>query len=343
MTLTVGDARALAGDLLAASGLAPDDAARTAEAIVLADCWGVASHGLMRLPFYLERIRAGGYPAGARLETVSDTGPAVALDGGGGLGHWQLGRAASLAAERCAEHGVAAVSVGNSGHCGALGVYTLPPLEAGHLALVFSNGPAVMAPWGGSDPLLSTSPLAAGIPTRPRPAIVDLATSAVARGRIAGHARRGEPLPEGWALDADGQPTTDAQAALDGLLAPMGGAKGFALALLVESLTGGLAGPRLSAEVTDMFQADQAAEPQRIGHLVLALDPGRFGTGGPEATQARLDDLARRVEAAGGRLPGAARRRPEEIDASTPLEVDPGVEADVRAWAATLGVAVRPG
>ena len=111
------------------------------------------------------------------------------------------------------------------------------------MSLVFSCGPAVLPPWGGTERLLSTSPIAAGFPTGPRPVIIDLALSTVARGKIAAYAQRGEPLPDGWALDADGNPTNDAQEALVGMLSPLGGAKGFALAYLVEALTGALIGP----------------------------------------------------------------------------------------------------
>lgn len=330
MSLTVSEARALATELLHSTGLEHDACVRTADAIVLADAWGVGSHGLMRLPYYLERLRAGGYPVDADLEISVDTGPIVALDGGGGLGHWQLHRAAELGSTRCAEYGIAAVSVANSGHCGALGVYVLPALARAQIALVFSTGPAVMAPWGAATPLLSTSPLAAGIPCRPRPAIIDLASSAVARGRIAAHARRGEPLPEGWALDADGHPTTDASAALMGMLAPLGGAKGYAIALLVESLTGAMVGPRLAGDVTDMFAADDADRPQAIGHLIVTLDPGRLSADGADAAQARLDELAARIAAAGGRLPGAARRMPDELDPDEPLAIDSDLEATLR-------------
>jgi (2R)-3-sulfolactate dehydrogenase (NADP+) len=338
VSLTVGQARELTARLLEAAGLPAEHAAVTAEAVVLADIWGVGSHGLIRLPFYLERTLAGGYPADAQLLTVTDTGPAVTLDGGGGLGHWQLSRAAGLAVERCDAFGIAAVGVGNSGHCGALGVYTLAALRAGHLALVFSNGPAVMPPWDGVQPLLSTSPLAAGIPSRPKPAIVDLASSTVARGRIAAYASRGEVLPDGWAFDRQGRPTSDPDEALAGMLAPLGGAKGFALALLVEALSGALVGPALSPDVTDMFRPEDAGTPQRIGHLVVTLAPGRFDVEGGHRAQARFDELARRVQEAGGRLPGSRRTLPEEIDPGAPLPLSRQLEDELAGWARRLGV-----
>jgi (2R)-3-sulfolactate dehydrogenase (NADP+) len=338
VSVTVGGARALCRELLEGVGLQRAHADTTARCIVLADSWGVGSHGLMRLPYYLERTLAGGYPAEATLTTVTDTGPVVVLDGGGGLGHWQLWAGAELASERAGQYGIGAASVGNSGHCGALGVYTLPALDRGLLALVFSNGPAVMAPWGASTPMFSTSPLAAGIPCRPRPSIVDMATSAVARGKIASYAQRGEPLPPGWALDDAGEPTQDAQAALKGLLAPLGGAKGFALAFMVEALAGGLVGPSLSADVSDMFAAQEASTPQRIGHLVLVLDPARFDVEGGEGASRRLADLAARVEGAGGRLPGSGRRLPEDIADDAVLDLPPALQADLRSWAERLQV-----
>jgi (2R)-3-sulfolactate dehydrogenase (NADP+) len=342
--LTVAAARALTRDLLAATGVPEAAAAQTAQALVLADVWGVGSHGLLRLPFYLQRLTEGGCNPAARLRPVTDTGPLVTYDGEDGLGHWQVWRAAEAAAGRCAASGVAVAAVGRSSHCGALGVYTLPLLAAGYVALVFSNGPAVMPPWGGSAPVLSTSPIAAGVPCRPRPAIVDLATSAVARGKIAGRAQRGEPLPEGWAFTAGGEPTTDAAAALRGMLAPLGGAKGYALAFVVEALTGGLVGPALSTDVADMLAADDAARPQRISHLVVALDPARLDIGagqpGPPGEQARLGALAASVAAAGGRLPGSRRVLPGELDEQAALTVGERVLAELGDWAQRLKVPI---
>lgn len=336
--LTVAAARTLTQDLLAATGVGPEEAAQTAQAIVLADVWGVHSHGLLRLPFYLRRLTAGGCNPAARLRPVTDTGPLVTYDGENGLGHWQLWQAARTAAGRCAASGVAVAAVGRSSHCGALGVYTLPLLDAGYVALVFSHGPAVMPPWGGTAPVLSTSPIAAGVPSKPRPAIVDLATSAVARGKIAARAQRGEPLPEGWAFTAAGEPTTDPAAALTGMLAPLGGAKGFALAFLVEALTGGLVGPALSTGVTDPFATQDAGRPQEISHLVVAFDPARLGI--EPGSPSRLDQLAASVQAAGGRLPGARRLLPAEVDERAELSLTGQVLREVGDWADRLAVEV---
>ncbi|TDE10104.1 Ldh family oxidoreductase [Jiangella asiatica] len=338
--IAVGTARDLAASALRAAGVPADKADRTAQLLVTADVWGVGSHGLMRLPRYLARLAAGGLRADAELTAVRTTGPVVAFDGHDGLGHWQLWDAAAAAAERAARYGVAAASVGNSSHCGALGLYTAPALRRGLVSLVFSTGPAVMAPPGTATPLLSTSPLAAGVPgaaTGTTPGsqsgghtIVDLATSAVARGRIAAAARRGEPLPAGWAVDTDGLPTTDAAAALTGMLAPMGGAKGFALAFLVEALAGAAVGPALATGVPDMFDAASDTEPQRIGHLVITLDPALVDVdgGGPD----RLARLRADVTAAGGRVPGAGKPLPWEIDPDAVVDIADDVIAELRSW-----------
>ena len=338
---TVGRAQRLATDLLAACGLEPPAAAQTAESLVLADVWGVHSHGLMRLPYYLQRLADGGCNASATMRPTTDTGSVVVFDGEDGLGHWQVWRAAETARDRCATVGVAVVGVGRSSHCGALGVYTLPLLEAGLVGLVFSHGPAVMPPWGGAAPVVSTSPLAAGIPCRPRPAIVDLATSAVARGRIKDAAERGEALPDGWAFTSAGEATTDPTSALAGMLAPLGGPKGFALAFLIEALTAGLAGPALSADVPDMFAASDSAAPQRIAHLVVALDPSRLDVEGHSGTPGnRLDRLAANVTAAGGRVPGSGRALRHEVDVHQPLALSEQTWQEMGRWAERLSVDV---
>lgn len=337
---TVGELRGRAAELLTAVGLPPERAAVTARILVLADVWGVPSHGLMRLPYYLARLTAGGCRPDAELTTVSDTGPVVAFDGGGGLGHWQSWSAAETARERCGRYGIAAVSVADSSHCGALGTYVHPSLDAGQIALVFSNGPAVMPPWGGTRPVLSTSPIAAGVPTSPDPLVVDLATSTVARGKIAARAQSGEPLPEGWALAPDGSPTTDPHTALRGMLAPLGGAKGYALALLVETLTAGAVGPSPSTGVCDMFDPAHDDRRQGISHLLVALDPGtlgdRTGEGAGEGAAERLTALSRGVTAAGGRIPGARRTAPDRLDPELPLSLAPSTAAALDEWAARL-------
>ncbi len=323
--LTVGRAIEKATELLIAAGMDSAKAAVSAHAIVASDRWGIGSHGLMRLPFYLERLQAGGINPKAELKKVTDLPGLVVFDGEDGLGHWQLQQASQLAAERAKVQGIAAVGVGRSSHCGALGIYVWPMIDAGLVGIAFSTGPAVMPPWGGNKPLLSTSPVAAGIPTNP-PTVVDLATSAVARGKIQAKAQAGAELEPGWAFSADGSPTVDAKEALAGMLAPLGGAKGYALAVLVESLTGVLIGPTLAKNIPDMFASSQDANPQQIAHFVIAIDAAKLSVDGD---QGRLGEFASEVKSAGGRLPGSNRVNPGKLNLDDEITITDSVAAQL--------------
>jgi (2R)-3-sulfolactate dehydrogenase (NADP+) len=331
MRLTFREAIDLSSDLLVDAGESDGNAARVARALALAEAWKLGSHGLLRLPIYLDRLRAGGYMPDAPLTTVTDLGALTVFDGNTGLGHWQLSRAVEHALPRARQFGIAAVAIGDSGHCGALGVYAADVAEAGMASVLFSCGPAVLPPWGGNDRLLSTSPIAAGFPLMPRPAIIDLALSTVARGKIAAYAQRGERLPDGWALDADGVPTNDAASALTGMLSPLGGAKGFALAFLVEALTAVMVGPKLSRDVPDFFDRNSLSQPQGIAHLLIVVDPSRTDVGAdPDAAMKRLEGLAAATAEAGGRTPGARRLAPSEVDDGTEVDIDDDLIAQLR-------------
>jgi (2R)-3-sulfolactate dehydrogenase (NADP+) len=308
--LTVGTAVTKAQQLLQEAGVPVEEAAVTARCIVASDRWGIGSHGLMRLPFYLSRLKAGGINPTAQLKTVTDLPSLVVFDGDDGLGHWQLQKAAEIASERALVNGVAAVGVGRSNHCGALGIYVWPMINRGLVGIAFSTGPAVMPPGGGDKALLSTSPIAAGIPTNP-PTVVDLATSAVARGKIQAKAQAGAELEPGWAFTKDGTPTTDAKEALAGMLAPLGGVKGYAVAVLVESLTGMLIGPTLAKNIPDMFATSQDASPQQISHFIIAIDAAKLSVDG---NSGRTTEFVSEVNAAGGRLPGSNRVNPERLN-----------------------------
>lgn len=326
----------LATSLLMASGVEQEQAFITARSIVISDLWGNASHGLMRLGFYLKRLSAGGINAKAKLTERSSSPAVTVLDGENGLGHWQLWEAAERGVKVAKSQGISLISIANSNHCGALGVYLYPALDAKAISLIFSNGPAVMPAVGGNRPLLSTSPIAAGIPSD-HPMIVDLATSAVARGKIAAKAKEGGTIPEGWAVDREGNAITDAKEALNGMLAPLGGAKGFALGLVVESMVAGITSGALSTEIPDMFNENDDAKGQKISHSVITIDLDAIsGDGGRE----RLNKLASSITESGGRRPGASRIHPlmikdEGINLSTPI-----VE-ELNDWAERFQVATR--
>ena len=332
--INLGSAISTAESLLVAAGVPKEHASTTARCIIASDRWGIGSHGLMRLPFYLARLQAGGINPAAELKTITDLPSLVVFDGDDGLGHWQLHHAAELASERAMVNGVAAVGVGRSNHCGALGIYVWPMINRGLVGVAFSTGPAVMPPWGGNTALLSTSPIAAGIPTNP-PTVVDLATSAVARGKIQAKAQAGAELEPGWAFTKDGAPTTDAKEALAGMLAPLGGAKGYAVAVLVESLTGMLIGPTLAKNIPDMFAASQDGLPQQISHFVIAIDAAKLSVDGPHS---RTQEFENEVKVAGGRLPGSGRVNPERLDSSDEITITDQVAEQLKNWSQKLGI-----
>ncbi|MFM7624243.1 MAG: Ldh family oxidoreductase [Actinomycetota bacterium] len=334
MTLSVEKALAHATSMLTTAGVPEKNAAKTARAIVTSDVWGNPSHGLMRLPFYLQRITKGGVNPDAELKVISQRGAITSFDGEDGLGHWQLWDAAELGVIKAQEFGISLVSVKNSSHCGALGVYLYPALDAGQISLIFTNGPAVMPAVGGHAPLLSTSPIAAGIPANP-PMIIDLSTSAVARGKIAAAAKSGGTIPEGWSVDKDGKSITDAKAALMGMLAPLGGAKGFALGLMVESLSAGLSGGSLSTQVPDMFNPNDDTKPQGISHTVITIDPSDLGD---SSSYSDFNKLAAQVKDTGGRVPGEKRAHPSKMDDYEITVVD-AVLKDLNDWSNKLGIA----
>jgi (2R)-3-sulfolactate dehydrogenase (NADP+) len=322
--------------LLVASGVEDGKAATTARAIVASDVWGNASHGLMRLGYYLRRLAAGGINATAGFREISSR-PAVSVyDGENGLGHWQVWEGAKLGVSRAEEFGISLISISNSNHCGALGVYLYPALDAKAISILFTNGPAVMPAVGGNAPLLSTSPIAAGIPAS-HPMIVDLATSAVARGKIAAKAKEGGTIPAGWAVDREGNTITDAKEALNGMLAPLGGAKGFALGLLVESMVAGLTSGSLSTEIPDMFNEADDAKGQGISHTIITIDADAIS--GAEG-RARLDRLSESVNETGGRTPGASRIHPSKIS-DEKCQIAPAVVEELNVWAEKLGINSR--
>ena len=280
-------------------------AAATAAALVQAEAEGQGGHGLSRIPQYAGFLREGRADGAAHPRVIRQHGGTALIDAGNGLAFPALALAEAEALRRAPEHGVAFVAVTNSHHAGAMGLPVRRLAEAGLVALAFTNSPYAMPVPGGRRPLLGTNPVAAALPRRGAPPLViDLALSEAARGKIMVAAKAGQPIPEGWALDAQGQPTTDAAAALDGAMLAMGGTKGAALALVVELLCVALGGAAFGFEADSFFAP--SPRPPRLGHALLALDPGALA--GRDAFLDRIEVL---VEAmlgeAGVRLPGSRR------------------------------------
>jgi len=301
-TLTVAEAEALAAAALVSHGVPDDLAPHTARALVLAECDGLSSHGLARLPFYLAQARSGKIVAAARPAVVRD-GAVVRVDGANGLAFPAIALGCAAARDVARELGVAAVSIGRSHHFGVAGQPVEDLARDGFVALALSNSPAAMAPWGGSQPLYGTNPIAFAVPRAGGdPMVIDLSLSHVARGKVMIAQKRGEAIPEGWALDAEGRPTTDPTAAMGGTMVPAGGAKGAALALMVELLSVALSGANYAYEASSMFDAE--GPPPGLGHFLLVIDPARFHPGFAERTATLLEAI---IAQPGARLPGDRR------------------------------------
>lgn len=222
--------------------------------------------------------------------------------------------------------GIACAAVTRSHHCGSAGLFVEGLARAGVVGFLYANTPAAMAPWGGHRAVFGTNPIAFACPRAGgTPIVVDMALSTVARGNIVNAARRNEAIPDNWAFDAEGRPTTDPDRALAGTMAPLGDAKGIALALMVEILAAGLTGANFAAEASSFL--DDKGDPPGTGQFVIAIDPGAFAGNAQE----RFAELARSVEEQqGARLPGARRIAGREAAMRDGLKLDPALLEDIR-------------
>ncbi len=278
----------------------PDaDGALVADSLVQADLWGHQSHGLLRLPWYAARLRSGAMRAVTDPSVLSDTGPLVLLDGRDGIGQVLTERARRLAVDRARTHGVGVVGVRNSNHFGTAMYFTRRAAQDGFVAVLTTNASPAMAPWGGREKRLGTNPWSIAAPApEGRVVAVDIANTAVARGKIYLARNRGEPIPETWALSADGAPTTDPTEGVLGVVLPMAGHKGYAITFLMDVLSGALTGSAVGTGVHGPYEADRASG---AGHLFLALDPDAFGErGGYDARVRQLIDEVKTVPLAQG-------------------------------------------
>lgn len=260
------------GSLLRASGLAPDAADTVAVMLVEANLRGVDSHGVSRLPAYVERLRAGLVNASPHPRIERREGALAVVDGDGGPGQVAGLFATRLACELAREHGLGAVGVRHSTHYGAAAAYVIRPAREGLVAFSTTNSEPLTVPFGGIRAALGTNPIAFAAPTGDGVFVLDMATSQVASNRVLLAREEGEPsIPEGWAVDAEGVPTTDPARAES--VVPLGGYKGYGLALMVEVLSGVLSGAGVTHGIGRLY--DEWDRPQDVGHFFLVLDPER--------------------------------------------------------------------
>lgn len=326
VTLSLEEAHHLALTALVNAGVEPINATATAAALVAAEIDGQVGHGLSRVPSYALHARVGKVDGRAVPMVVPAGEAAVRVDAGHGFAY----PAVDLAIERLlplvARTGIAAAAIYRSHHFGQAGRHVERLADHGLVALAFANTPAAMALPGGRRSLMGTNPIAFAAPAPGRaPLVIDMALSMAARGKIMAASKVGQPIPEGWALDADGNPTTDAKAAMGGSLLPIGGAKGAALALMIEILCAALAGGSFGWNASGLF--DGAGGPPDLGQLLIVLDPARFGGAGYADHMAQL--LLAVAGDAPARLPGDRRLALRQQAASDGLTIPAALHREI--------------
>jgi len=267
----------LAGRALAAGGMRDDEAQKTARVLVLADMFGVRTHGISRIPQYLDRVKIGGINVRADI-AVARVAPGLAMvDGQNGIGPLigMVGLEAAMEGAKSA--GIGAAFVRGSNHFGPIVPYAFLAAQQGFASIIASNATTTIAPWGGRDTRVGNNPLGIGMPNPGGdPVILDMAMSVAARAKIRNLMQKGEPMPEGWAADRDGKPTTDPRAGLDGFLLPVGGHKGYGLAVMVDLLAGLLSGAAFLTHVQAWDKNPGVA--QNLGHVFILIDTARLAS-----------------------------------------------------------------
>jgi LDH2 family malate/lactate/ureidoglycolate dehydrogenase len=325
------------------AGVPDEDAQIVTDNLIEANLRGVDTHGITRLlAIYVRRLKVGIVKARPNIRVVSDNPSAIVVDGDNGLGAVVGAFAMREAIRRAGQTGACWAGVRNSNHFGATAYFTLMAAKEDMVGIGMTNGPASMAPWGGSKAYMSTNPFSFAVPAEGEPVVIDMATSVAARGHILLASTRGdETIPEGWALDKEGRPTTDTQAALEGTVMPMAGYKGAVISMMIDVLSGVLTGAAFGPHIGPLY--GKLDTPQNIGHLLGAIDVGKM-VPIPEF-KARLAQMCREIKdtplavgATGIFIPGEieagkkARRQQEGIP------IAEGVEREFREVAQELGI-----
>jgi len=327
-------------DVLVAVGVPDADARLVADSLVTADLWGHPSHGMLRLGWYVARLRSG-VMRPVPAEIVMDGGAVAVLDGRDGVGQVVTDTACTEAVRRAREHGVGIVAVRNSNHFGTAAYWTRRIAAQDCVGILTTNGSPAMAPWGGREKTVGANPWSIATPGGSHgPVVLDIANTGVARGKIYAALQRGDQIPESWAIDADGAPTTDPRAAIDGVLAPMAGHKGYGISFMMDVLSGVLTGSGYATGVVGPYVPDRRSG---CGHLVLALrvdaviDPAEFDR--------RIDDLIEITKgvplARGAReifYPGEIEDRAEATGRRDGIALPDKTVAELHALAASCGV-----
>jgi LDH2 family malate/lactate/ureidoglycolate dehydrogenase len=272
----ITELKEFAARALASAGIPPEDAAQVAALMAEADARGADAHGLFRLPQYVKQIQSGGINPQPNIRLLSERPGSALVDGDNALGHLVMKRAAELAIEKARQCGIGWVGTRHSNHAGPAQLYARMPAAQDMIGVYLCVGNAnLLPPWGGTEVLLSTNPIAIAVPAAQHPSIVlDMATTNTAFGKIRLKAQRNEPMPEGWMIDKQGQPLTDPKRASEGFLVPIGGPKGYGLALMIGLLAGTLNGAAFGRDVVDYTVDSKTAS--NTGQVIMALDISTF-------------------------------------------------------------------
>ncbi|HZP79026.1 MAG TPA: Ldh family oxidoreductase [Pseudolabrys sp.] len=295
LLIDAGRLQALVNDVFLRAAMPGDEAALVADALVLADLRGMHSHGVLRVPIYVEKIRGGGFRPGRKGRVVRETTSTVLLDGECGIGQVLTVAAMDRAIGKAKEHGIGAAGVFNSNHHGEAAYYVLQALKRDMIALVATNGSPNMPAWGGKTKMTGPLPFTAGAPALEEdPFVIDAALGVTNRGKLIYMAARGEKIPFGWGVDRNAQPTDDPAKVLDGgWILPIGGHKGFGITMFVEIISGVLTGALIGSAIRDLYNAPRDL-PQGLGHFCIAIDPGAFMP--VEQFKRRMDEMIRMIK-----------------------------------------------
>lgn len=339
-----GRLKAFAVECLRHAGMREADAEVVADSLIFADLRKVSSHGIARLPIYVKRLQLGLVSPSPAIRMISERGNVAVLDGGNGPGQVIARAAMEKAMSIAGQRGIGACGVRNSNHCGALAYYSMMAIEQDMIGMAMTNANPTMAPWGGSAAMLGTNPISMAVPAGEElPVVMDMATSAVARGKVILAAKEAREIPLGWGINEHGEPTQDPKEALKGALVPLGGAKGYALALMVDVLSGVLTGARCGSRVNALY--DNLEEPQGAGHFMCAVNISDFMD--PAAFKARMDGVIRELKAAKPArgvdrvyLPGELEFMAERERRRSGIPLDRGVFEELRATGNEVGVEI---
>ena len=325
VNLSIADALDLSRKALVRSGADETNGGITAQALVRAEIDGQKGHGLSRVPSYAAQVRTGKVNgrASPALETVKHG--LVRIDADFGFAYPAISMALSEVSKLAGRNGVAAAAIYHSHHFGVAGHPCEDLARQGFVAFIYGNTPAAMAPHGATKKAVGTNPIAFAAPLEDEPVVIDFALSTVARGKIMAAKQAHKKIPEGWALGPDGQPTTDAETALQGSLIPIGGAKGAALALMVEIMSGCLAGAALGFTASSLF--DGEGSPPDLSQVMIAIDAGALSGDGFQTRIKELADIYDQIE--GARFPGQKRFENRRESAKYGLNIPVGLIEEI--------------